>query len=132
MKILLLALLLTIPAFAAEPVTHDLDGVQIAYTYENGMQFVLKYEAKGLSYQHRSGDAPEKWWGPFPYKAFKTNNGEYFLGWYEKGFGDQITQLVNLQTKTLYGSGIIVKGKRIIEHFEKAKIDTITGWPPVR
>jgi hypothetical protein len=77
-----------------------------------------------------SGDAPEKWWGPFPYRAFRTKNGEYFLGWYEKGYGDQITQLVNLETKTLYGSGIIVRTDRTIEHFQSAKIEKIAGLKP--
>lgn len=43
---------------------------------------------------------------------------------------DQITQLVNLKTKTLYGSGIIAKKDRIIEHFQMAKIEKIVKGKP--
>ena len=39
--------------------------------------------------------------------------------------GDQITHLVDLKNKTLYGSGIIVKKDSVIEHFQKAKISEI-------
>ncbi len=109
-------------------VTTELNGVELIYTYSGGMSFRLKYTASGVMYQFLSGDSPSEWWGPFPYKAFKTDNGEFFLGWYEKGHGDQITQLVNLEKKILYGSGIIVKNKRVIEHFQNATIEKISGW----
>jgi len=105
--------------------THELDGVEIIYSYSEGGKYNVKYTPKGVMYRYVSGDAPEEWWGPFPYKAYKTANGEYFLGWYEKGYGDQITHLVNLETKTLYGSGIIIKDKKVIEHFQKARIEKI-------
>jgi len=124
----LIVALLTTTAIARATGTEQtryLDGYQITYTYENGMSFELKYTPEGVLYRFLTGDSPEKWWGPFPYRAFKTSPNEFFLGWYEKGFGDQITQLVNLKEKTLYGSGIIIKGKRVVEHFEKATIDKV-------
>lgn len=109
-----------------EPLSRDLDGVAITYTYSDGSKFNVQYTPKGIRYRFLSGESPDQWWGPFPYKAFKTKNSEYFVGWYEKGYGDSITQLVNLRTLTLYGSGIIVKKKgKVIEHFDKAKIEKI-------
>lgn len=106
--------------------TRELDGLDITYAYAGGLKFRLRYTSEGILYQVLSKGAPEKWWGPFPYKAYKTVNGEYFVGWYEGGFGDQITQLVNLEAKTLYGSGIIVKGKRVLEHFDTAVIEKVS------
>lgn len=112
--------------YGADPeLTKDLNGTEIVYSYADGSKYNVQYTPKGVKYRFLSGDAPEDWWGPFPYKAYKTNHGEYFLGWYEKGYGDQITQLVNLEAKTLYGSGIIVKKDAVIEHFQKAKIEKI-------
>jgi hypothetical protein len=108
-----------------EKLTSELNGVEITYSYSDGSRYHVKYTPKGVMYQYLSGEGPNDWWGPFPYKAFKTKNGEFFLGWYEKGFGDQITHLVNLENKTLYGSGIIVKDKKVIEHFQAAKIEKI-------
>ncbi len=129
LKFVSLFLFFTLPLFSTEaPLTHDLDGVEITYTYSDGGSYNVKYTPKGVLYRFLSGEAANDWWGPFPYKAYKTENGEYFLGWYEKGYGDQITHLVNLKTKTLYGSGIIVKKDRTIEHFQKAKIDKVTGF----
>lgn len=113
--------------FGKENLSTDLNGVEITYTYSNGMSFNLKYTPQGVKYRYLSGESPNEWWGPFPYKAVQTPNGEYFLGWYEKGFGDSITQLVNFQTKTLYGSGIIVKDGKANEHFQTAKIEKVSG-----
>lgn len=125
----LIVFLISFSAWASAPaLTTELNGVEITYKYENGMAFNLKYTPKGILYRYLSGDAPNEWWGPFPYKAYKTENGEFFLGWYEKGFGDQITQLVNLEKKTLLGSGIIVKKDRTLEHFEAATIEKVSGW----
>jgi len=122
------------PAFsAASPeseLTHELDGTDILYSYEDGSTYNVKYTTAGVMYRFVSGGAPESWWGPFPYRAFKTPEGAYFLGWYEKGYGDQITHLVDLKRKTLYGSGIIVKKDGVIEHFQKAHIDEIKRSVP--
>lgn len=109
----------------AAELTRELDGTEIIYSYADGSRYNVQYTAAGVKYRFLTGKAPGEWWGPFPYKAIKTPNGEYFLGWYEKGYGDQITHLVNLETKTLYGSGIIVKKDRVIEHFQAAKIEEI-------
>lgn len=65
--------------------------------------------------------------GTFPFQAMKTKNGEYFLTWFEMGFGDSITQLVNLETKTLLGSGIIIKDHKTIVHFDQAKIEKVVS-----
>lgn len=115
--------------------THELDGVEITYAYQSGDRYQVRYTAQGVKYRYLSGEDPDEWWGPFPYKAFRVREEEYFLGWYEKGFGDQITHLVNLQSKTLYGSGIIVKkrpGKKdlVIEHFQRADIKKISRAVP--
>ena len=131
-KLLLLLFLFVFPVFLIakdKPFTSDLDGLEITYTYSEGGSYNLKYTSKGVMYRYLSGDAPDEWWGPFPYKAFRTQNGEYFLGWYEKGYGDYITQLVNLKTMTLYGSGLIVKRDRTIEHFQIAKIEKLVRKP---
>ena len=127
MKSVLLFLLTASPLVSgAEPgLTNELNGVEIIYSYDDGSTYDVQYTAKGVKYRFLSGDAPTEWWGPFPYRAYKTKHGEYFLGWYEKGFGDQITHLVDLEGKALYGSGIIVKKNRVIEHFQKAKIEKI-------
>ena len=132
MKILLLiwkdcfvaALLAMTVAFSAlgDDFTTELNGVDITYQYSEGQQYNVRFSKEGIKYRYLSGEAPEEWWGPFPYRAFKTNYGQYFAGWYEKGYGDQITLLIDLKEKTLLGSGIIIKKDRVIEHFEKAKI----------
>ncbi len=115
---------------AEEKLTRELDGVEITYSYADGSTYNVKYTLQGVKYRFVSGEAPNEWWGPFPYKAYKTKNGEYFLGWYEKEFGDQITHLVDLEGKTLYGSDIIVKKNKVIEHFQSAKIDKIIRAEP--
>ena len=125
MKIILL-FLIAYPLFA-EQLTHDLDGVEITYTYSEGGKYNVKYTKEGVKYRFISGTAPEEWWGPFPYQAFKTKKGEYFLGWYEKGYGDQITHLIDFDSNTLYGSGIIVKKEGVIEHFQAAHIEKVSG-----
>ncbi|MBY0372059.1 phenolic acid decarboxylase [bacterium] len=124
-SILGILLLVSSMGQASEGLTAELNGKQLTYRYDNGGHYQIRYAEDGVRYRFLSGKAGDKWWGPFPYKAFKTTNGEYFLGWYEKGFGDQITQLVNLQNKTLYGSGIIVKKSGVVEHFERAQIEKI-------
>ena len=128
LHILILTCLLPSLALAAssDELTTELNDIDITYTYSSGDSYNVRYTAAGVQYRYLSGESPEKWWGPFPYKAFKTPNGEYFLGWYEKAYGDYITQLVNLKTRTLYGSGLIVKKDRTIEHFQRATIEKIT------
>jgi len=66
-----------------------------------------------------TGPKPNRWWGPFPYNHTTTDNNEKLVSWFEKGYGDYVTLLINFDKKTLYGSAII-KGE--IVHFEKTKI----------
>jgi len=99
--------------------TQDLDGTSITYKYSGGRSYQVEFEDSAMRYRYLSGSKPDKWWGTFPYKATITDKGEYFVGWYEEGFGDYITLLFDLKTKILFGSGIL--GDKSI-HFEKAEI----------
>lgn len=99
-----------------------LDQTVMTYKYTGGRSYTLKFEDGSISYQYRSGSKPQLWWGPFPYKAVKTDKGEYLVAWYEEGYGDYITLLFDRNTKILYGSGLL-SGKGT--HFEKAEIITI-------
>jgi hypothetical protein len=126
MKILYAFLLLcyfSTPALADETLlTQALDGTNITYTYSGGRSYHLKFEPEGISYRYLTGSKPDKWWGPFPYKAMVTAQGEFLVAWFEQGYGDYITLLINLEAELLYGSGII-KGSST--HFEKAHISQI-------
>ena len=105
--------------------TDDLDGTEITYKYDGGNAYNVKMEDGNLNYRFLSGSKPEKWWGPFLYNAFKTENGEYLIGWYEDGFGDYVTLLIDFERKYLFGSGIIVKKSGTKVHFDKAIISNI-------
>jgi phenolic acid decarboxylase len=94
-------------------------GVVTTYTYSEGNAYAVKFEEGGLSYQYRSGAAPEKWWGQFAYNHMITENNEHFVSWFEPGYGDYVTLLINFEKNIIYGSAII-KGKKV--HFQKAKI----------
>lgn len=97
-------------------------GVEMRYQYSGGNEYAIKFEKEGISYQFRTGGSPEKWWGKFPYNYMQTENGEHFVSWFEKGYGDYVTLLINYDNNILYGSAII-KGK--IVHFQKAKIKEV-------
>lgn len=107
---------------AQETLTNELDGVEMTYKYSGGNAYNVKMENGNLSYRYLAGSKPEKWWGPFKYKAVKTNNGEFFLSWFEDGYGDIVTLLLNPANKTIVGSALIVKGEKKIFHFQHAKI----------
>ena len=121
---LLLLCILGTQAYADEETsfTDSLDGTTITYTYTGGRSYNVKFENAGISYRYLTGTRPEKWWGPFPYKALVTDQGEYLVAWFEQGYGDYITLLINLEAEVLYGSGIIGKSST---HFEKARISNI-------
>ena len=102
--------------------TRELDGVEMTYQYSGGNSYNLKFENGTISYRFLNGSRPEKWWGPFVYKASKTDNNDYFLSWYEESYGDYVTQLLNPSKKTLFGSALIIKRDKNIFHFEKAII----------
>jgi len=97
-------------------------GVEIQYTYSEGNEYAVKFENDGLSYQYKSGSKPEKWWGKFEYNHIITENHEHFVSWFEPGYGDYVTLLINFENEIIYGSAII-KGKAV--HFQKAKIHKI-------
>ena len=97
-------------------------GVEMRYTYSGGNQYAVKFEKEGLSYQYRTGAAPEKWWGSFKYNHMMTDNNEHFVSWFEPGYGDYVTLLVNFDSNVIYGSAII-KGKII--HFQRATIQSV-------
>ena len=124
MKLLLITIL-TISAFTCfsqDKLTSELDGTEITYQYSGGNQYHIKFQNGNISYQFLSGSKPGKWWGPFPYSATKTRASEYFLSWYEKGYGDHVTLLVNTANKSIWGSALIVKRDKHMLHFQKAKI----------
>lgn len=93
-----------------------LEGVEMQYRYENGVEFAIRYTSEGVLYQYKKGKSPNKWWGPFKYEYLKTQKGEHFLSWFEPGFGDHVTQLINLEDKILYGSAIIGKRHNVLFH----------------
>ena len=99
--------------------TRNLNGTDITYNYTSGRSYNVKFEEEGISYRYLTGSKPEKWWGPFPYQAFQVENNVYFASWFEKGYGDYVTLLINFNNSLLYGSAIL-SGKEV--HFHGAKI----------
>ena len=99
--------------------TRDLNGTDITYNYTSGRSYNVKFEEEGISYRYLTGSKPEKWWGPFPYQAFQVDNNIYLASWFEKGYGDYVTLLINFNNRLLYGSAIL-SGKTV--HFHGAKI----------
>ena len=97
-------------------VPNRLEGIEMQYRYENGVEFAIRYTADGVYYQYKKGKSPDKWWGPFEYEYLKTEKGEHFLSWFEPGYGDHVTQLINLEDKVLYGSAIIGEKHNVLFH----------------
>jgi hypothetical protein len=108
-------------ANADEPkeTTRELNGTQITYLYTSGRSYNVKIEEKGVSYRYLTGSKPKTWWGPFPYQAIRVEKNVYFLSWFEEGYGDYVTLLINFDNKRLYGSAII-RGEEV--HFHSAEI----------
>jgi len=96
-----------------------LNNTQITYNYTTGRSYNVKFEETGVSYRYLSGSKPEKWWGPFPYKAFEVEDRVFMVSWFEAGYGDYVTLLINLNNHLLYGSAIL-EGNSV--HFHGAKI----------
>lgn len=96
--------------------TGALAGVDITYTFSGGNTYNIKFADKHLSYRFASGGKSDKWWGPYPYKAMKTEKGEYFVAWFEEDY--YATIAFDPKSKSLYGSSI--SGKDTF--FEKAEI----------
>lgn len=99
--------------------TRKLDGTDITYDYISGRSYNVKFQEAGISYRFLTGSKPEKWWGPFPYKAFEVESNIYLASWFEEGYGDYVTLLINFNTSLLYGSAIL-SGETV--HFHGAKI----------
>ena len=97
----------------------DLNGTEITYLYSSGRSYHVKFAEEGLSYRYLTGSKPDAWWGPFPYQAMKVKEQLYFTSWFEEGYGDYVTLLINLQKKELHGSAII-SGEEV--HFHRANI----------
>ena len=118
---LVVSLLLSLNLNAAElkNLTRELDGTDITYNYTSGRSYNVKFEKAGVSYRYLTGSKPEKWWGPFPYQAFGVEKNVFFVSWFEDGYGDYVTLLINLENNLLYGSAIL-SGKEV--HFHGAKI----------
>lgn len=102
--------------------SRELNGTNITYNYTSGRSYNVKFEEAGVSYRYLTGSKPEKWWGPFPYQAFQVEKGVYFAAWFEPGYGDYVTLLLNFNHHLLYGSAIL-SGKTV--HFHGAKIVNI-------
>lgn len=118
---LLLCFFIATPLQAAEPSapTRALNGTDITYEYDSGRSYNVKFEEAGISYRYLTGSRPDAWWGPFPYKAFKVGDDLFMASWFEAGYGDYVTLLINFDTKILYGSAIL-SGEEV--HFHGAKI----------
>lgn len=119
---LTLPLISTADELVAE--TQSLDGINITYEYTSGRSYHVKFEKQGMSYRYLTGSKPEKWWGPFPYTAFEVQTNLFMASWFEEGYGDYVTLLINFDNKLLYGSAII-GGEEV--HFHGAKIVKVQG-----
>ncbi|MFD1552993.1 hypothetical protein DNU06_11750 [Putridiphycobacter roseus] len=127
MKHLLLILPLTLLLLACgqnKTETHTkypdkLIGMELNYSYSGGNEYVNRFSEEGLTYQFRSGSKPDKWWGPNPYNYMLSDGNEHIISWHEKGNGDFVTLIINLEKKTVIGSAL-VHGKKV--HFQKAKL----------
>ncbi len=124
MKVFITSVILLITSFifSQENTTSELDGVEISYKYSGGNNYNIKFIDGKISYRFLTGSRPEKRWGPFAYKASKTENNKYFLSWYEESYEDFVTLLLNPTKKTLFGSALIVKKDKNLLHFQKAVI----------
>lgn len=99
--------------------TRQLNGTNITYNYTSGRSYNVKFEEAGVSYRYLTGSKPDAWWGPFPYEAFEIEKNVYMLSWFEAGYGDYVTLLVNFNNNVLYGSAIL-RGEEV--HFHGAHI----------
>ena len=110
-------------AQASEPeTTRALDGTEIRYMYTSGRSYHVKFAVEGVSYRYLTGSKPERWWGPFPYQAMQVDNNRYFASWFEQGYGDYVTLLINFDAQEIHGSAII-GGNEV--HFHKADLLTV-------
>jgi len=118
----LLFLSLQLQAIELNKETHKLDGKDITYQYTSGRSYHVKFEPEGISYQYLSGSSPTSWWGPFSYTAFEVSKNIFMASWYEEGYGDHVTLLIDFNKKILYGSALIITKDKNIIHFHGAKM----------
>lgn len=104
-------------------IPEKLIGIHMNYTYENDVEFAVKFTKEGMYYQYKNGGAPDKWWGPFKYNHLITEQGEHYAAWYEPGYGDYVTLLINFEDKVLYGSALLGKTQKTL--FHKAIIHSV-------
>lgn len=108
-------------AVAAESgeTTRELNGSSITYLYSSGRSYAVRFEEAGVSYRYLTGSKPDAWWGPFPYEAMRVGPDVYFLAWFEKGYGDYVTLLVDFGRRFVFGSALIA-GDEV--HFHRAEL----------
>jgi hypothetical protein len=99
--------------------TRALNGTSITYLYSSGRSYNVKFEEAGVSYRYLTGSKPDAWWGPFPYQAMRVSPDVYFLSWFEKGYGDHVTLLVDFGKRVILGSALIA-GDEV--HFHRATL----------
>jgi len=107
------------PAAELSEPTRALNGTNITYAYTSGRSYHVKFEEAGVSYRYLTGSRPDAWWGPFPYQAFEVEKNVFFASWFEPGYGDYVTLLVNFNNRLLYGSAIL-RGETV--HFHGARL----------
>lgn len=105
--VLLICLVNALHAVELQEPTRILNGTNITYEYTSGRSYNVKFEEAGVSYRYLTGSKPDKWWGPFPYKAYEVEINVFMTAWFEKGYGDYVTLLINFNNNLLYGSAII-------------------------
>ena len=99
--------------------THNLNGTDITYTYTSGRSYQVQFSSSGVQYRYLTGSKPDKWWGPYPYKAFEIEKNVFMASWFEEKLVDHVTLYINLERSTLYGSALL-SGKHT--HFYGANI----------
>lgn len=126
-RIALIAVMLMVtPSWAGDlkKPTSALDGKDITYSYTTGREYNLRFKDGAVSYRYLSGSKPDKWWGPFPYKAFEVDENTFMLAWFERDYGDYVTLLVNFDNRLIYGSALL-GGEKV--HFHGATLSDSTA-----
>ncbi len=127
MKTILFILITSLVAtLQAQEYCTKLIGTELTYLYTKGNSYHVKFDKKGAYYQFLNGSKPEKWWGPFECNVLEKENGEFVVAWYERGYGDYVTLIINYKEMFLYGSALINSKKGIITHLQKAIIKETT------
>lgn len=120
-----MALAISVSSCNTAPVLDSIDGMELTYSYKGWNSYHIKFAEEGMSYQFLNGSQPETWWGAFPYKMHVTDNNEYLISWFEEGYGDYITLLVDLEKKKLFGTGVVYAKGGVMTTFKEAVIKEI-------